>query len=147
MPTNLYGPNDFYSETDSHVIPGLIYRMHKAKLEDVEKFNIWGTGTPLREFLYVDDLALAIKFVIENEVNVDLLNIGSGEEISIKELAEKIQTIVGYKGYLEFDESKPDGNPRKLLDSSKINELGWKSTTNLDDGLKKSYDWFSKNIT
>ena len=147
MPTNLYGPNDFYSETDSHVIPGLIYRMHKAKLEDVEKFNIWGTGTPLREFLYVDDLALAIKFVIENEVNVDLLNIGSGEEISIKELAEKIQTVVGYKGYLEFDESKPDGNPRKLLDSSKINELGWKSTTNLDEGLKKSYDWFSKNIT
>ncbi|MEC9381466.1 MAG: GDP-L-fucose synthase [Thermodesulfobacteriota bacterium] len=147
MPTNLYGPNDFYSKTDSHVIPGLIYRMHEAKLEDVEKFNIWGTGTPLREFLYVDDLALAIKFVIENEVNIDLLNIGSGEEISIKELAEKIQTVVGYKGSLQFDESKPDGNPRKLLDSSKINELGWKSTTNLDEGLKKSYDWFSKNIT
>tara|TARA_B100001540_G_C15665791_1_gene577727 strand:+ start:40 stop:483 length:444 start_codon:yes stop_codon:yes gene_type:complete len=147
MPTNLYGPNDFYSETDSHVIPGLIYRMHKAKLEEVEKFNIWGTGTPLREFLYVDDLALAIKFVIQNEVNIDLLNIGSGEEISIKELAEKIQAVVGYKGSLQFDESKPDGNPRKLLDSSKINELGWKSTTNLDEGLKKSYDWFSKNIT
>ena len=147
MPTNLYGPNDFYSETDSHVIPGLIYRMHKAKLEDVEKFNIWGTGTPLREFLYVDDLALAIKFVIENEVNVDLLNIGSGEEISIKELAEKIQTVVGYKGYLEFDESKPDGAPFKMIDGSKGSKLlGWKPAIDLESGLKKTVDWYLQRI-
>lgn len=147
MPTNLYGPNDFYSEIDSHVIPGLIYRMHRAKTENVDNFNIWGTGKPLREFLYVDDLSLAINFIIENEITIDLLNIGSGDEISIKELAEKIKTVVGFKGVLEFDESKPDGNPRKLLDSSLINNLGWESTTKLEDGLKKSYDWFLNNKT
>tara|TARA_Y100000748_G_C15438436_1_gene466161 strand:+ start:173 stop:1048 length:876 start_codon:yes stop_codon:yes gene_type:complete len=147
MPTNLYGPNDFYSETDSHVIPGLIYRMHKAKSENLDNFNIWGTGKPLREFLYVDDLSLAINFIIENEITIDLLNIGSGDEISIKELAEKIKAVVGFKGVLQFDESKPDGNPRKLLDSSLINNLGWESTIKLEDGLEKSYDWFLNNKT
>ncbi len=147
MPTNLYGPNDFYSETDSHVIPGLIYRMHRAKIENLDNFNIWGTGKPLREFLYVDDLSLAINFIIENEITIDLLNIGSGDEISIKELAEKIKTVVGFKGALQFDKSKPDGNPRKLLDSSLINNLGWESTINLEDGLKKSYNWFLNNKT
>ncbi len=147
MPTNLYGPNDFYSETDSHVIPGLIYRMHRAKTENLDNFNIWGTGKPLREFLYVDDLSLAINFIIENEITIDLLNIGSGDEISIKELSEKIKTVVGYEGVLQFDESKPDGNPRKLLDSSLINNLGWESTIKLEDGLKKSYDWFLNNKT
>ncbi len=147
MPTNLYGPNDFYSETDSHVIPGLIYRMHKAKSENLDNFNIWGTGKPLREFLYVDDLSLAINFIIENEITTDLLNIGSGDEISIKELAEKIKAVVGFKGVLQFDESKPDGNPRKLLDSSLINNLGWESTIKLEDGLEKSYDWFLNNKT
>ena len=147
MPTNLYGPNDFYSETDSHVIPGLIYRMHKAKTENLDNFNIWGTGKPLREFLYVDDLSLAINFIIENEITIDLLNIGSGDEISIKELSEKIKTVVGYEGVLQFDESKPDGNPRKLLDSSLINNLGWESTIKLEDGLKNSYDWFLNNKT
>ena len=147
MPTNLYGPNDFYSETDSHVIPGLIYRMHTAKSENLDNFNIWGTGKPLREFLYVDDLSLAINFIIENEITIDLLNIGSGDEISIKELAEKIKAVVGFKGVLQFDESKPDGNPRKLLDSSLINNLGWESTIKLEDGLEKSYDWFLNNKT
>ena len=147
MPTNLYGPNDFYSETDSHVIPGLIYRMHKAKSENLDNFNIWGTGKPLREFLYVDDLSLAINFIIENEITIDLLNIGSGDEISIKELAEKIKAVVGFKGVLQFDESKPDGNPRKLLDSSLINNLGWESTIKLEDGLEKSYAWFLNNKT
>ena len=147
MPTNLYGPNDFYSETDSHVIPGLIYRMHKAKSENLDNFNIWGTGKPLREFLYVDDLSLAINFIIENEITTDLLNIGSGDEISIKELAEKIKAVVGFKGVLQFDESKPDGNPRKLLDSSLINNLGWESTIKLEYGLEKSYDWFLNNKT
>ena len=147
MPTNLYGPNDFYSETDSHVIPGLIYRMHTAKSENLDNFKIWGTGKPLREFLYVDDLSLAINFIIENEITIDLLNIGSGDEISIKELAEKIKAVVGFKGVLQFDESKPDGNPRKLLDSSLINNLGWESTIKLEDGLEKSYDWFLNNKT
>ncbi len=147
MPTNLYGPNDFYSETDSHVIPGLIYRMHTAKSENLDNFKIWGTGQPLREFLYVDDLSLAINFIIENEITIDLLNIGSGDEISIKELAEKIKAVVGFKGVLQFDESKPDGNPRKLLDSSLINNLGWESTIKLEDGLEKSYDWFLNNKT
>ena len=147
MPTNLYGPNDFYSETDSHVIPGLIYRMHTAKSENLDNFKIWGTGQPLREFLYVDDLSLAINFIIENEITIDLLNIGSGDEISIKELSEKIKTVVGYEGVLQFDESKPDGNPRKLLDSSLINNLGWESTIKLEDGLEKSYDWFLNNKT
>ena len=147
MPTNLYGPNDFYSETDSHVIPGLIYRMHTAKSENLDNFKIWGTGQPLREFLYVDDLSLAINFIIENEITIDLLNIGSGDEISIKELAEKIKAVVGYEGVLQFDESKPDGNPRKLLDSSLINNLGWESTIKLEDGLEKSYDWFLNNKT
>ena len=147
MPTNLYGPNDFYSETDSHVIPGLIYRMHTAKSENLDNFKIWGTGQPLREFLYVDDLSLAINFIIENEITIDLLNIGSGDEISIKELAEKIKAVVGFKGVLQFDESKPDGNPRKLLDSSLINKLGWESTIKLEDGLEKSYDWFLNNKT
>jgi len=147
MPTNLYGPNDFYSETDSHVIPGLIYSMHTAKSENLDNFKIWGTGQPLREFLYVDDLSLAINFIIENEITIDLLNIGSGDEISIKELAEKIKAVVGFKGVLQFDESKPDGNPRKLLDSSLINNLGWESTIKLEDGLEKSYDWFLNNKT
>tara|TARA_B100001250_G_C19816786_1_gene798886 strand:+ start:8956 stop:9621 length:666 start_codon:yes stop_codon:yes gene_type:complete len=147
MPTNLYGPNDFYSKTDSHVIPGLIFRMHEHKNNNIEDFYIWGTGSPLREFLYVDDLSLAIKFIIENEVTIDLLNIGSGAEISIKELAEKIKAVVGYEGNLKFDKSKPDGNPRKLLDSTIINKLGWESKIKLNDGLQLSYDWFLKNKT
>ena len=146
MPTNLYGPNDFYSETDSHVIPGMIYRMHKAKENKENEFLIWGTGSPLREFLYVDDLALAIKYKIEKKIEIDLINVGSGDEISIKELAEKIKKVVNYQGELSFDAEKPDGNPRKLLDSSRIKSLGWKSKTDLDSGLNKSYDWFLKNI-
>ena len=121
--------------------------MHTAKSENLDNFKIWGTGQPLREFLYVDDLSLAINFIIENEITTDLLNIGSGDEISIKELAEKIKAVVGFKGVLQFDESKPDGNPRKLLDSSLINNLGWESTIKLEDGLEKSYDWFLNNKT
>ena len=120
MPTNLYGPNDNFSENDSHVIPGLIHRMHQAKISNSSKFQIWGSGTPLREFLYVDDLAYAIEFIICRDIDSNLINIGSGEEISILSLAEKIQNIIGYKGKLIFDSSKPDGNPRKLLDSSLI---------------------------
>ena len=145
MPTNLYGPNDNFSDNESHVIPGLIHRMHKAKINNQNKFEIWGTGKPLREFLYVDDLADSIEFLMKNETDFDLLNIGSGEEISIAELANLIQKVVGFQGEIVFDKNKPDGNPRKLLDSSKINSLGWESKTNLYDGLKTTYDWYLKN--
>ena len=117
MPTNLYGPNDNFSEMNSHVIPGLIHKMHIAKMKEDKEFSIWGSGSPLREFLYVDDLADAIEFIIVNDIDVDLINVGSGEEVSIKELSSSIQGILDYKGTLKFDSSKPDGNPRKLLDS------------------------------
>lgn len=145
MPTNLYGPNDNFSELESHVIPGLIGRMHKAKIENKVKFHIWGTGKPLREFLHVDDLATSIMFIVENEINHDLLNIGSSQEISILDLAEEIKEIVGYEGELIFDSSKPDGNPRKLLDSSLINSLGWNPSIDLKTGLKSTYDWYLNN--
>ena len=146
MPTNLYGPNDNFSEEDSHVIPGLIKRMHKSKIENADEFKIWGSGKPLREFLFVDDLSDAVEHLITNDINEDLLNIGSGVEISILDLAEKIKKVIKFEGNLAFDDSKPDGNPRKLIDSTKINNLGWKHKTSLDEGLKVTYDWFLKNI-
>ena len=145
MPTNLYGINDFFSETDSHVIPGLISRMSKAKINKQNSFKIWGTGKPLREFLFVDDLADAINFLLDVETEYDLLNVGSGEEISIADLAVKIKNLLKFDGELEFDKNMPDGNPRKLLDSSLINSLGWKSKTTLDEGLKITVDWFDRN--
>ena len=145
MPTNLYGPNDNFSSLDSHVIPGLISRMYESKTKNEDIFKIWGTGNPLREFLYVDDLSSAIEFVISNDIDNDLLNVGSGEEISIKDLSAKIKNLIDFKGDLEFDHSKPDGNPRKLLDSSLINNLGWKSKINLDKGLELTFKWFEKN--
>ena len=146
MPTNLYGPNDFFSEKDSHVIPGLIFRMHQAKTNKENVFKIWGSGKPLREFLYVEDLAKAILFIVENNIETDLINIGSGEEVSIKELGILLKEIIDYKGEIEFDSSKPDGNPRKLLDSSIINSLGWESTINLQEGLIRTYSWYKENM-
>lgn len=145
MPTNLYGPNDNFSHESSHVIPGLISRINEAKLNNENSFNIWGTGKPLREFLYVDDLSYAINFLITNNIFEGLYNVGSGEEISIYNLVEKIKKIVSYEGDLSFDSSKPDGNPRKLLDSSKIFKLGWQPKISLDEGLKKTYDWYLEN--
>jgi len=145
MPTNLYGINDYFSPTDSHVIPGLISRMYDAKSNNDESFEIWGSGKPLREFLYVDDLADAVEFLIESDPEPDLLNVGSGEEISINDLALKIKNIMNYEGSLIFNEKMPDGNPRKLLDSSLINSLGWRSTTSLDDGLNTTINWFNEN--
>jgi GDP-L-fucose synthase len=145
MPTNLYGPNDNFSEKDSHVIPGLIKRMHKAKVTNAESFNIWGTGGPLREFLFVDDLSKAVEFLIDKKVETDLLNVGSGNEITIKNLAEKIKKVIAYQGELIFDTSMPDGNPRKLIDSQKINNLGWEPSIDLDEGLKITYSWFLEN--
>ena len=145
MPTNLYGPNDNFSELDSHVIPGLIKRMHLAKTANQPRFEIWGTGTPLREFLYVDDLALAIEFLIDKNLEKSVINVGSNQEISIKDLAFLIKEIINYDGKLVFDKSKPDGNPRKLLDSSYLNSYGWSPKTDLREGLISTYDWFQKN--
>ena len=147
MPTNLYGPNDRFSENESHVIPGLIHRMHIAKINNLENFQIWGTGAPLREFLYVDDLAYAIEFLLDVEWSESILNIGSGKEISIKDLSYLIQKIVGYEGSISFDSSKPDGNPRKLLDSTKVNNLGWSPVFDLEEGLFKTYQWYLENIS
>tara|TARA_B100000579_G_scaffold143106_1_gene116187 strand:- start:624 stop:1547 length:924 start_codon:yes stop_codon:yes gene_type:complete len=146
MPTNLYGPNDNFSEMDSHVIPALIHKMHKAKEQEESEFFIWGTGKPLREFLYVDDLANCVNEVIKKDIKEDLLNVGSGEEVSIMQLAEIIKDAVGYKGDLSFDSSKPDGNPRKLLDSSLINSYGWKPEVSLQMGIENTYNWYKENI-
>ncbi len=145
MPTNLYGPRDNFSIEDSHVIPGLIRRMHDSKTQKEKEFKIWGSGKPLREFLFVDDLAEAINFLLDLEIDYDILNVGSGKEISIYDLAVKIKQVIGYNGQLVFDSSMPDGNPRKLIDSSKMNELGWEAKTDLDEGLKITYDWFLDN--
>ena len=146
MPTNLYGPYDHFSEKNSHVIPGLIFRMHNAKLNNDKEFKVWGTGKPLREFLYVDDLSKAINHLIENNLNPELINIGSGDEITIKDLVNKISKIINYDGEIIFDDTKPDGNPRKLLDSSKVNSYGWDSEISLDQGLKLTYKWFNQNF-
>ena len=146
MPTNLYGPNDYFSDMDSHVIPALIHRMQKTIENDEDKFIVWGSGSPLREFLYVDDLSNFINFIIDKEVENDLINVGSGQEISIKNLALLIRDLMGFKGDVIFDSSKPDGNPRKLLDSSVMSELGWKDFTDLIDGLKKTIEWYKSNL-
>ena len=146
MPTNLYGPNDYFNFEHSHVIPGLLSRMHKAKIDNDEKFFIWGSGSPFREFLYVDDLSNAIEFLLDKNLNIDLLNVGSGHEITIKNLSELIKKTIGYEGELAFDKNIPDGNPRKLLDSKLINKLGWKPATTLEIGLKNTYDWFLENF-
>ena len=142
MPTNLYGPNDNFSEKESHVIPGLIARMHKAKINSENEFEVWGSGEALREFLFADDLSNCLEYIINKNINEDLINVGSGDEISIKNLAKKISEIIEYSGNLLYDDSKPSGNPRKMLDSSIINSYGWESETNLDLGLEKTYKWF-----
>lgn len=153
MPTNLYGPNDNFDLQTSHVLPALIRKFHEAKVNNSPTVTIWGTGKPLREFLYVDDLAEAILFMMEKIDAKDLynlgithLNVGSGKDISISELASLIAEIIGYKGKIEHDSTKPDGTPRKLMDVSRINSLGWKYKTELDEGIKKTYQWFLENI-
>ena len=146
MPTNLYGPKDNFSSDDSHVIPGLIARMHKEKINNSSTFKIWGTGKPLREFMYVDDLALAIEFLLDKDVEKDLINVGTGNEIQIADLAEKLKNVIGFKGELIFDSSKPDGNPRKLINSDYLKSLGWKPKTDLDSGLEKTYSWYLNNL-
>jgi GDP-L-fucose synthase len=136
MPTNLYGPNDNYDLNNSHVLPALIRKMVTAKKENKAQVEIWGTGSPLREFLYVDDLADACLFLMDNYDGVQHVNVGSGQEISIKDLALLIKDIVGYKGEIFFNAAMPDGTPRKLLDCSLINKLGWKATTTLQQGIE-----------
>ena len=145
MPTNLYGPNDYFSDLDSHVIPALIHRMYKTIKNDEDKFIVWGSGAPLREFLYVDDLSNFINFIIDKDIKNDLINVGSGEEISIKNLALLIQELMDFEGDVIFDSSKPDGNPRKLLDSGLMKELGWKEFTDLRNGLKNTINWYKSN--
>jgi len=153
MPTNLYGINDNFDLQTSHVLPALIRKFHEAKKENKNKVTIWGTGKPLREFLYVDDLAEAILFLLEKiesqnlyEKGITHLNIGTGEDISISGLASIISDIVGFNGGIEYDSTKPDGTPRKLMDVSRINELGWKHKTGLKDGIEKTYNWFLKKV-
>lgn len=146
MPTNLYGPNDNFSDKNSHVIPGLIQRFHKAKINNADSVEVWGSGNPKREFLYVDDLAECIMHILKNNIDDNLINIGSGHEVSIKELVGKVVELTNYKGVVEYNSDLPDGNPKKLIDSSKINELGWSASTDLDVGLKNTYSWYVNNI-
>ena len=146
MPTNLYGPNDKFEEFNSHVIPGLIFKMHRAKINKSKEVEIWGSGKPLREFMHVDDLSSAIEFLIRNEISNDILNVGSNEVVSIKELSKLIQKVIGFKGNLVFNQEYPDGNPKKLLDSTQINNLGWKSSISLEDGISNTYSWYVNNL-
>ncbi len=146
MPTNLYGPNDNYDPLNSHVLPALMKRIHEAKLRDAPEVVIWGTGTPKREFLYVDDMADACVFIMENYRGHEMLNIGCGEDLTIRELAETITTVVNYQGKLVFDPSKPDGTKRKLLDVSKLKALGWSPQVSLEEGLIATYAAMQKEL-
>ena len=145
MPTNLFGVNDNFNLENSHVLPALLRKFIEAKQNNKQEVTIWGSGTPMREFLFVDDLAEACLFLMENYNGIETVNIGTGEDVSIKELAETIMKIVGFEGSLIFDASKPDGAPRKLLDVSKINNLGWKHQTSLENGIQKTLNWIQKN--
>ena len=142
QPCNLYGPGDNYHPTGSHVIPGLIRRFHEAKMAKASETVLWGSGTPLREFLFVDDLADALVFLLENYNEPKLINVGSGEEVSIAELAKLIADTIGFKGAIQLDRNKPDGTMRKVMDSSRIREAGWKPTTGLKEGLAHAYQDF-----
>lgn len=145
MPTNLYGIYDNFDLQNSHVLPALIRKFHEAKLAHTSEVVLWGTGTPKREFLYVDDLADALTFLMENYFDSQIVNIGTGEDVTIKELAEKVKEVVGYSGAITWDKEKPDGTPRKLLDVSKLHGLGWKHKVSLEEGLKNTYTWFVEN--
>ena len=145
MPTNLYGPNDNFDLKNSHVLPALIRKFHEAKVNNSEVVEVWGTGTPLREFLYVDDMADACVFLMENYNGEQHVNIGTGEEVSIRELAETIKEVVGFKGKLVFNTDMPDGTPRKLTTVDKLHELGWTHNVGLNEGIKLAYSWFVEN--
>ena len=142
MPTNLYGPNDNFDLKNSHVLPALIRKFHEAKVNNSEAVEVWGTGTPLREFLYVDDMADACVFLMENYDGEQHVNIGTGEEVSIRELAETVKEVVGFDGELVFNTEMPDGTPRKLTTVDKLHGLGWKHKVSLNEGIKRAYNWF-----
>lgn len=146
MPTNLYGTHDNFDLTSSHVLPAMMRKFHEAKANNQAVVVLWGSGTPMREFLFVDDMAQAVVFGLENTLPDYLYNVGTGEDLTIKQLAETIQKIVGHQGDIVWDSSKPDGTPRKLMDISKMHALGWKHQVNLEEGIQKTYNWFLENI-
>ena len=146
MPTNLYGYNDNFDLTSSHVLPAMMRKFHEAKENNHSPVTLWGSGTPMREFLFVDDLAEAVVFALEHKLEEHLYNVGSGKDVTIKELANTIQKITGHQGDIIWDSEKPDGTPRKLMDVSKMKEMGWHYSTELEEGIKKTYAWFLDNI-
>jgi GDP-L-fucose synthase len=147
MPTNLYGTHDNFDLNTSHVLPAMMRKFHEAKENNNAPVTLWGSGTPLREFLFVDDMAQAVVFALENKLPEYLYNIGTGVDLTIKELAETIQKITGHQGEIIWDATKPDGTPRKLMDISKMHELGWKHQIDLEQGIQLTYDWFLDNVT
>jgi GDP-L-fucose synthase len=146
MPTNLYGPGDNFDLEKSHVLPAMIRRMHEAKMSGARNVTLWGTGAPRREFLHVDDLADAVVFLLENYDDPRTINVGTGTDVTIKELAELVQRVVGFEGNLVWDADKPDGTPRKLLDVSRLTNLGWTATITLEDGVRSTYAWFLEHV-
>jgi GDP-L-fucose synthase len=146
MPTNLYGPGDNFDLATSHVLPALLRKFHAAVVEDLDAVTVWGTGTPRREFLHVDDLADALCFLMESYDSPEIINIGCGEDVSIRELARLIAKITGFGGRIEFDTTKPDGTPRKLLDVSKLTGLGWRARIPLEEGIRSTYAWYLANV-
>ena len=146
MPTNLYGPNDNFDLETSHVLPAMIRKFHDAKEAGHTPVPLWGSGSPMREFLHVDDVAEAVWFTLKNEMEHDLYNVGTGKDITIKELALLIQKITGHEGQINWDTSKPDGTPRKLMDVSRMKEAGWQYSIELEDGIRATYEWFLENV-
>ena len=146
MPTNLYGYHDNFDLKSSHVLPAMIRKFHEAKEDNHSPVTLWGSGTPMREFLFVDDLAAAVVYALENKLDEYLYNVGSGKDVTIKSLAETIQKIIGHRGDIIWDRSKPDGTPRKLMDVSKMKAMGWQYETELEQGIQKTYKWFLNNI-
>ena len=146
MPTNLYGPNDNFDLQSSHVLPAMMRKFHEAKENNNAPVKLWGSGTPMREFLHVDDLAKAVLFALENKLPEHLYNVGTGSDVTIKQLAETIQKTVGHTGSINWNSNKPDGTPRKLLDVSKMNNLGWKAKIELQKGIESTYGWFDKSF-
>jgi GDP-L-fucose synthase len=146
MPTNLYGYFDNFDLQSSHVLPAMLRKFHEAKINKHSDVTLWGSGTPMREFLFVEDLAAAVVYALENNLPEHLYNIGTGKDITIKELADTIQKITGHRGNILWDDSKPDGTPRKLMDISKMKDIGWEYSTELEEGIEKTYQWFLDNI-
>jgi GDP-L-fucose synthase len=145
MPTNMYGPNDNFDLNSSHVLPALIRKFHEAKLANASNVTCWGTGTPLREFLFTDDLARACLFLLDNYSSEQIINIGFGSDVTIHDLAETVKRVVGYAGEIVWDKSKPDGTPRKLMDSSRLLQLGWQPQISLEEGIRRTYEFFLKH--